>query len=171
MAESNSTSIGRTFSIIAWLLLMAMLYFFFEDQIDQQLNPNRDINSYSTHSTNVVTLNADRYGHFITPGTINQQPVIFMLDTGATHVAIPEKIANNLGLIKGQSYRVNTANGQTLGYATEIARLQIGNITLNNVKASITKGFEGEQILLGMSALKQLEFTHANKQLILKQYH
>lgn len=169
--STSSVKLGKSFSIVAWILFFGLLYLFFDEQIEQQINPNKQLTSSSNAYINEVILKANRQGHFITPGFINNQKVNLMLDTGATTVAIPAQLAMKLGLHKGQSYMVSTANGRTRAYATKLNSLTIGTITLYDVTASITEGFTGNQILLGMSALKQLEFTHSNKVLTLKQYN
>jgi len=63
----------------------------------------------------------------------------------------------------------NTANGQVQVRATRINTLQLGPITLYNLEASINPGMDGNEILLGMSALKQIEFSQKGKFLTLRQ--
>ena len=64
-----------------------------------------------------------------------------------------------------------TANGRTRTYATVIDELKLGAITLYNVRASITTGMFDDGVLLGMSALKSVEFTHRDGTLTLTQYN
>ena len=91
-----------------------------------------------------------------------------MLDTGATTVAVPSGVANNLNLPQGNPIRVNTANGVATAYQTQINKLTLGEIELYDVRASIVPGMHGEQILLGMSVLKQVEFSQVGDELTLK---
>jgi len=63
-----------------------------------------------------------------------------------------------------------TANGTITVHNTTLATLSIGNITLSNVSASINPAMHDLEILLGMSALKDIEFTQRGDQLTLKQY-
>ena len=63
-----------------------------------------------------------------------------------------------------------TANGLVETRATRIDELRLGTITLRDVRASINPGMRDDEILLGMSALKNIEFTHRNGVLTLKQY-
>ena len=65
-----------------------------------------------------VVLSADSRGHFMTQGAINGRPVTFMLDTGATSIALSADDALRIGLdySKGQRVVMNTANGQAQGY-------------------------------------------------------
>jgi len=65
---------------------------------------------------------------------------------------------------------VSTANGNAEVRATKIDKLMLGTIQLQNVQASITPGMTGDEILLGMSVLKQLDFTQSGKTLTLRQY-
>jgi aspartyl protease family protein len=55
-------------------------------------------------------------------------------------------------------------------YGTEVSRLRIGNIELQDVRASITPSMAGDTILLGMSALQQVEFSQRGSTLTLRQY-
>ncbi|RYE66416.1 MAG: TIGR02281 family clan AA aspartic protease, partial [Oxalobacteraceae bacterium] len=84
-------------------------------------------------------------------------------------VAMPEAVARKLELARGAPVLLTTANGKTQGYRTEIASLQLGDIRLSNVRALVVPGFDGDQVLLGMSALKQLEFTQRGGNLLLRQ--
>ena len=96
-------------------------------------------------------------------------PVTFLLDTGATDVAIPAAIARKAGLNQGYISQAATANGIIQVYSTILDELQLGNIRLHDIKASITPSMEGETILLGMSALKQIEFMQRGSNLTLRQ--
>ncbi|MNC64411.1 hypothetical protein D3C75_1146100 [compost metagenome] len=64
---------------------------------------------------------------------------------------------------------LSTANGRTQGYRTRLGTLQLGDILLREVRALVVPGLDGDQVLLGMSALKQLEFTQRGGTLLLRQ--
>ena len=117
-----------------------------------------------------VHLDSNPQGHFVADGRINGETVTFLLDTGATDVAIPAKLGDRLGLSRGAPVMLHTANGQTTGYRTVLDSLALGDILLHDVRAIVAPGFGGEQILLGMSALKQLEFTQRAGTLVLRQH-
>jgi len=102
-------------------------------------------------------------------GAINGQVVHFMLDTGATDVAIPEALAHELSLERGSPVLLSTANGRTEGYRTRLTSLQLGDIRLQNVRAIVVPGLDGATVLLGMSALQQLEFTQRGGTMLLRQ--
>ena len=153
----------------AWLLGFAMLMIYFNYFLDKEQNPNQSV--YSRVGENgeaEVILQRNRYGHYVSNGRINGFTVQFMLDTGATDVAIPEKIAQKLGLRRGPEKRYNTANGMVVAYSTFLDSVSIGPIEVEGVRASINPGLKGNEILLGMSVLKRVEFTQRGDKLILK---
>mgnify|MGYP001161392828 FL=1 len=160
MAVGNS--FGKPFMFIAWGLAIALLVWFFQDQLQEQFNPNSHIQSHRNGGDVTVVLEQNRMGHYVARGKINGQQVTFLLDTGATLVAVPEGLASQLGLQKGRQGMSQTANGRVVTYRTEIDTLELGEIRLNNVDASITPGMDGNVILLGMSALKEFELTQKN---------
>ena len=171
MTEDDSTNkIGKVFVWFAWIIALALLVFLFQGALDEQYNPNTRPEMRLTESGKAeVILAQNRQGHYIARGTINDIPVTFLLDTGATQVSIPAHIADKLGLEGTGSYPVQTANGRVTVYQTDIAQLSLGNIFLYNVAAHINPGMKADEILLGMSALKQLDFHQTGKQLILRE--
>ncbi|MDR7122624.1 TIGR02281 family clan AA aspartic protease [Rheinheimera soli] len=169
-APDNTTKLGRLFSWISWLLLLALLYWFFEDQISLQINPNQQLQSQIGSSGEKVTiLKRNKAGHYVGTALFNGVPMEFMLDTGATVVAVSEQAALKLGMPRGQRYQVSTANGPAAAYDSRLNSLQLGDIVLTEIRASITPGLHGTDILLGMSALKQLEFSQQQDELKLIQ--
>ncbi len=162
---------GKRMWFFAWLIGISLLTMYFGDVVEQQNNPNQSPSSYQSSQVTEVTLQRNRFGHYVTSGTINQQPVIFLLDTGATLVAVPESVAKRLDLPKGAPHQVRTANGIATAYATRLDSLTIGELTVYDVPASINPGMDDDEILLGMSVLKHIEFTQRNNTLVLRQYH
>ena len=168
MTENTSTNkIAKYFTWVSWILVLAVLIYGFDDYLTQQWNPNEKTLSHKNSEYAQVVLQQNNYGHYVTSGEINNYDVTFLLDTGATQVSIPENIAEQLGLQKQQSYYVETANGSVKVYKTSLDELRIGEIILYNVAANINPAFNSNEILLGMSALKQIEFRQKGKQLTL----
>jgi aspartyl protease family protein len=170
MTEVDPTNkMAKTFVWIAWIIGLALLVFIFQDALDKQYNPNSqpEIRLSSDGKAEVI-LNQNRQGHYVAQGTIDGSSVTFLLDTGATQVSIPAHIAEGLGLFAQGSYRVQTANGSVTVYKTEIGQLSLGNIFLYNVAAHINPAMKSDEILLGMSALKRVDFQQTGKQLILR---
>ena len=165
-----STNFGKSFVWIAWFIGIALLVFVFQDLLDGQYNPNQDPQvSLQSNGKAEVILQQNRQGHYVTTGAINDTKVTFLLDTGATQVSVPAHIADKLSLQAGNKYRVQTANGSISVYQTTINELRIGNIYLYNVAAHINPSMDADEILLGMSALKRVEFRQTGKQLILRE--
>ncbi|WP_268801027.1 retropepsin-like aspartic protease family protein [Pseudomonas huanghezhanensis] len=155
--------------ILAWAAALFLATRFFGDWEQRQENPNMTVTSQYGDGYIEVQLMSNRQGHFVMTGKVNGQPVSFLLDTGATDVAIPEAVAQKLGLTRGAPVTLSTANGRSEGFRTTLDRLQIGEIVLTNVRALVAPGLGGEQALLGMSAMKQLEFTQRGGTMLLRQ--
>ncbi|MDH0746596.1 TIGR02281 family clan AA aspartic protease [Pseudomonas sp. GD03842] len=160
---------GRLMLIMAWAAALFLATRFFGDWEQRQENPNTTVTSEHGDGYVEVRLVSNRQGHFVMTGQINARPVAFMLDTGATQVAIPDSVAQTLRLERGARVEVNTANGRTDAFRTTLRTLQIGDIVLDNVRALVVPGLDGDQVLLGMSAIKQLEFTQRGGTLLLRQ--
>lgn len=167
-SEQSTNSFGTIMTVLTFVTALGLLIFIFDDILLSQVNPNRAPDSRMINGQATVVLQQARGGHYVTSGKINGQEVFFIVDTGASNVSVPENIAIQLGLEKGKSGRAHTANGTVTVYRTNIPELRIGDIRLYDVEGSINPGMEGEGILLGMSVLKQLEFTQRGDTLILK---
>ena len=152
-----------------WIIGISLLTVFFNKQIENFQNPNRDVTADAiADSDDAVKLIRNRSGHYVAGGLINGEKVVFIVDTGASDVSIPANIARHLKLNKGLPVRYLTANGSVTGFQTVLDEVQLGNIVLNNVRGGINPGMNGKHILLGMSFLKQLEFTQRGNVLLLK---
>lgn len=170
-AAREQKRMGMGMMVLAWITLLGLGVLFFGDVLEQQFNPNRELETrLSEAGAREVVLQRNRFGHYVTSGEINGQPVTFMLDTGATGVAIPDAVARRLGIPRGRAYRTQTANGTAVSYAAMLDSVAVGDIALNNVQAGIAPGMGIDQVLLGMSFLKHIEFTQRGDSLILRQY-
>lgn len=161
---------GKAMLWVVWLLGLFLAVRFFAAWEDRQTHPNQEVRSVHGDGYIEVLLQGNVQGHYLVDGRINGQPVTFLLDTGATDVALSQGLAEALDLEQGPAILLQTANGQATGYRTRIATLQFGDIQLRNVRALIAPGMDDDQVLLGMSALKQLEFTQRGGNLLLRQY-
>jgi len=169
--HQQQKKIGATMMALMWLGIFAFLAVFFSEVLDKQNNPNQSIHTNTLNGDiKELVLQRNRYGHYVANGSINSQPVVFMLDTGATDVSIPRDIANRLNLKAGPSATYQTANGPALVYLTKLDSISLGEITLNDVRATINPGYKSDEILLGMSFLKHLEFSQRGTTLTLRQY-
>lgn len=170
-SQKPTEQLGRAFIWIAWLLALGLLTLFFNGVLDRQRNPNQSLHSQvDAQGVRQVSLQRNRFGHYLASGSINGQHVEFMLDTGASDVSIPAALARRLGLRAGAPRIYQTANGPITAHATQLDELRIGDIVLRDVRASINPAVDDIGILLGMSVLKQLEFTQRGDTLILRQH-
>lgn len=163
-------SLGQAMLFVSCMLALLALTGFFSGVLDRQANPNRQPESIlQADGLREVRLERNRQGHYLSGGSINGLQVQFLLDTGATNVAIPLSVARAAKLVVGAQGRAFTANGATEVYDTHIEELSLGNITLRDVDASIIPNMNGETILLGMSALREIEFFQRGSTMTLRQ--
>jgi len=160
---------GRIMLILAWIAALTLATYWFGNWEERRANPNQQPQSVHGEGYIEVRLASGRGGHYLLGGQINGDSVTFLLDTGASAVAIPAELAARLRLEPGAPVQIRTANGTVTGQRTRLASLQLGDIQLHDVAALITPGMDGDEVLLGMSALKQLEFTQKGGTLVLRQ--
>lgn len=166
--EDTAARIGRGMAWAAWLLLLALLTWFFHGYLERARNPNQTVATTVEGGVPQVVLQRNRSGHYVATALLNGVPVEVLLDTGATTVAVPEGLARELGLRFGVPLQLSTANGTATGYATRLDSVQIGDIAVRDVAAAINP--RGREVLLGMSFLKHLEFTQRGDTLTLRPY-
>ncbi len=160
---------GATMLTLMWILFLLLLMYLFDGFLANKSPPIPEpMTVTNTTNSPEVRLQRTREGHYLSTGAINGSPVIFLLDTGATHVVIPLHIANRLGLEAGQTNHSITANGTVTTYATELDRISIGTIELRHISAAINPNTHEDVILLGMTFLKHLEFSQRGDTLTLK---
>ena len=152
-----------------WFALLMLSAWFFGAWNDNQNNPNQQVNSQTRNGSVEVELEANRQGHYLANGTINSHPVTLILDTGATTVSVSQEIADQADLQREQRGRARTAAGTVDVWSTTIRELRLGDITFRNVAATINPSMDPDMVLLGMSALGQIEFSQQQGKLTLKQ--
>lgn len=104
-----------------------------------------------------IILRADHQGHFRGTVLINNVPMRFMIDTGATDTTIPARMALASGLPFGDSFQYSTAGGKVLGQKTHIDSLKIGTAELKNLDGNINSYLD--EVLIGMNTLKYFHIT------------
>ncbi len=115
-----------------------------------------------------VTLAADPRGHFITEGAINGNPVRFLVDTGATMIALSASEAVRLGIDyrKGQRGMSSTAGGMVPTYRVRFDSVRLGGIEISGVDGVVLE--QGLDIaLLGMSFLNRVEMKRDGHTMVL----
>lgn len=169
--QNPEQRLGKGMLFVGWIIVLGLLTLYFSQWHNQRHNPNSMPMASAAQGVNEVILKRNFQHHYIASGLINENPVTFLVDTGATHVSVPRHLALGMGLSEGAKEYANTANGVVETRATTLDSLTLGSITLRQVRASINPGMQGDEILLGMSALKNVEFTHRDGTLTLRQYY
>ena len=125
-------------------------------------------NSGSSGKGSRIVLVAGNGGHFMTAGQINGKTVQFMVDTGATSVAMGAQDAERAGINykNGQPVNVSTANGSTQGYRVKLASVRVGDVEVFDVDAVVTPQAM-PFMLLGNSFLTRFAMTRENDQMTL----
>ena len=117
---------------------------------------------------NKIVLTASSGGHFITAGQINGRAVQFMVDTGATTVAMGALEAERAGLNykSGQPIMMSTANGVTQGFKIRLDSVRVGDVEVLDVDAVVTPQAM-PFMLLGNSFLTRFQMLRDNDQMTL----
>jgi aspartyl protease family protein len=154
---------GTVLLVAAWVGVFGAIYWWFAGWERDQQNPNRALAASAAE----VVLERNRAGHYVADGAINGERVTFLVDTGATTVALPMSLARRLGLELGDAVTVQTANGPKVAYQTRLRSVRVGGIEIANVPAIASEGMEGAGVLLGMSFLGHLDFSQRDGRLVL----
>jgi aspartyl protease family protein len=119
-----------------------------------------------------VTLNSDSRGHFQTEARVEGRSIDFLVDTGASAIALRESSAARLGIhpsARDYSIKMETANGVGKAARVQLARVEIGGITVRDVDALVVPDESLSTNLLGMTFLSRVKFSHDHGRLVLEQ--
>ena len=166
----STRKLGMMFTAVGWAIGILLVVAVFSKILDNQNNPNQSVSTLQTDEFSELVLSRNRQGHYVFDGEINHRKVTFLVDTGATTTAIPGDLERDLGLSRGPSTSVSTANGVTTAYLTRLEQLAIGKIEFYDVGASIIPGMELDEVLLGMNILRHFELVQRDDELIIRQY-
>ncbi|MGH8596174.1 MAG: retropepsin-like aspartic protease family protein [Gammaproteobacteria bacterium] len=116
--------------------------------------------AFSAAPTEILRLAPGEGGHYFVDGTINGNPVAFMIDTGATKIAVNKNTARRLGLTfrtDGVHGQVETASGRVDAYYVRFDRVKVRSLELRNVDGVVVDGDFPSIALLGQSFLNRLD--------------
>jgi aspartyl protease family protein len=120
-----------------------------------------------------IVITPDARGHFLVDGRVDARPMAFMIDTGATVIALREGDAAALGIHpvpRDFTAEVKTANGSVRGAPTELGMVEVGGLMVRDVPALILPDQALGENLLGLSFLRRLRrFEYSNGRLVLEQ--
>ncbi|WPL16177.1 clan AA aspartic protease [Thiorhodovibrio winogradskyi] len=161
--------LGQIMLFAAWIGGLGLLGLFFQQYIEAAHNPNRNLRvTASSDGRARVVLKPNRLGHYVAPGTINGSPVIFLVDTGASAVALPLDLARELTLPLRPGGRSKTANGLVDTWTTRIDKLTIGALHAKDIHAIVMPNMPGNEVLLGMTFLRHVELLQRDDVLTLQ---
>lgn len=130
--------------------------------------------NYAVRKESSVQIARNPHGMYMVDGNINTFPVRFLVDTGATNVAMNSAEARRLGIdyrINGQALMVSTASGNAQAYQVRLNKVKVSDIELRDVEGVVVEGGFPTEVLLGMSFLGRLEMQNTGQTLVLKQTH
>ena len=119
-----------------------------------------------------VTLQSDSRGHFQVEARVEGRPIGFMVDTGASMIAMRETAAARLGIhptARDYSFKTQTANGVGKAARVQLSRVEINGITVRDVEAFVIPDDQLSTNLLGMTFLSRVKWTHDRGRLVLEQ--
>lgn len=116
-------------------------------------------------SANVLRLTQVN-GHYLSVGSINGVPLVFMVDTGASIVSISSAMAARIGISQCAPITVSTANGKAQGCMAKVPEMTFGGFRLSNVDVAVMPSMSSDG-LLGMNVLRHFHIEQANDTLII----
>lgn len=143
----------------------------FRRSLDGRARAPKSVAAPAAGGGDEVRVYRDNNGMFTTAGSINGLPVGFLVDTGASSVAMNAGEARRLGIdfrVEGDSTYVSTASGVAGAYSVRLDRVKVGSIELRNVEALVIDGSSPTEVLLGMSFLQRLELLNQGDHLTLR---
>jgi aspartyl protease family protein len=119
-----------------------------------------------------VVVRRNRHGHFEVDGRVDGRRLTFLVDTGASVIALRERDAARLGIHPSRreyTAPVSTANGIVRAAPVELNRVDVGSLTVRNVQALVLPDEVLGENLLGMSFLSRVRWEHRDGRLVLEQ--
>jgi len=160
---SNNSLLGAVFLVVGWLIFLGLVAFLIQESIYKTKTQTLS----QSYAGTKITLYRDQDSHFRIKGSINGIAVTFLIDTGATSIAVSENIAQAAKLKKLSTINTETASGTSMGYFTTIDKLNIDNIELDHLSAIIVPSMEDDLALLGMNALKNFSIQQEQETMII----
>jgi len=144
-----------------WLVIMGVVY----GGIKMVMKPREITISMSGE----MTIPRSRDGHFYVPGRIAGQPVVFLVDTGASYVTVSQEFASHAGISGGTPTRFRTANGVIDGAILNDVPVSVGPAAVYRDRVAIgLVGIERDSALLGQSFLSKFQVTLTGNEMVLR---
>jgi aspartyl protease family protein len=170
ISNRNITISQALKSISIWVILFLLLVSIYSYQyeiknVGKKIVGNIFPTDIQENQDDSITFYKNSSGHFNVDAVVGGQLIHFLLDTGATNVVLTREDATRIGVdVDNLNYNIpsSTANGMTWSASIEIEEIRIGSITIENVKAAVSKGGL-DTSLLGMSFLSKLKKFEVSK--------
>ncbi len=144
---------------LIWVALLGIAYVVIDGQIKPKV-------ATAVNET-VIDIPRSRDGHYYIAGTINAQAVTFLVDTGASTVAINADVARRIGLSGGRPVNIGTAGGVSMGREVTGQTVTLGGITIRDIRIVVLPGMPGEA-LLGQNVLRHLDVVQSSDRMTLR---
>lgn len=165
--NDDTTSIPRALRwgplamVVFWLVVMGVVY----GAIKMVMQP-REI---TVAMNGEMTIPRARDGHFYAPGFVEGQPVVFLVDTGASYVTVSEAFARHAAISGGAPTRFQTANGAIEGRIVDNLTVSMGPAEVSGIKVAVGLiGAGRDTALLGQSFLSRFQITLTGDQMVLR---
>ena len=149
--------------LLFWISLVVVAYF----GMNALIAPKIAKVAVANNGALEIVIPRSRNGHYFVEGAINGHPITFMVDTGATTVAIDARVARAAGLPKGYVATFGTASGPAQGENVPRQSVTVGGLRIDDVTIAVIDGV-GEVGLLGQNILRHLDVTQSGDQMILR---
>lgn len=161
--QTNPNRLGGVFLIIGWVISITLVSFLIHLAFYAPKPPTIT----EIHNGLQITINRSHDAHFRIPGKINDVEVVFLVDTGATTIAVSDNVAREAELPILNPVITQTAGGQSTGYFTSIESIEIGDAQFTDFTAIVIPEMQGADVLLGMNFLKNFNIKQDQQQMIL----
>lgn len=152
---------GPLAMVVFWLLVMGVVY-----GAIKMVMPQREI---TVAMNGEMTIPRARDGHFYAPGLVGGQPVVFLIDTGASYVTVSQEFARHAGISGGTATRFHTANGAIEGTIVDNLTVSMGPAEVTGIKVAVGLiGVGRDTALLGQSFLSRFQITLTRDQMVLR---
>ena len=124
---------------------------------------SRALGSYQKPSQTSTIIAINPAGQYLAQGSINGQPIEFLVDTGATAIAMNTRAARRLGIdfAAGKPGMVSTAGGMVKSYGVMLDTVKVGDIEVKHVRAAVLEGVYPTHVLLGMTFLGKVKIVES----------
>ncbi len=147
--------------VLFWLVIMGAVY----AGMQHVMKPRQVTISISGD----ITIPRARDGHFYVSGRVANQPVVFLVDTGASHVTVSQGFAESAALGPGQATRFHTANGVIDGRIVPDVPVSIAGASVSGVRVAVgLVGAGNDKALLGQSFLSKFRITLTQDTMLLQ---